>query len=140
VIGAAALTAMAFFAITRFPDELHTRQLQWSNQHAYTRKTAMATVGRENGVSWTFLEFVAHRVPEHDSFAVVIGPGRLSSAPQSLAQWFLMPRHEEYGRPCSADWIVFFGHEPRLEGIALGHVARFERGLSLAKVTASCTH
>jgi hypothetical protein len=139
LVSVAAFVAIAFFGITRFPDELHTRQLQWKNQRADTRSTAMDVVERENGVPSGFLRFVARRVPAGDSFAVVIGPGRISSAPQSLSQWELMPRREEYGRLCAARWIVFFGHAPRVQGVELAPAVRYAAQLWLARVKAPCT-
>jgi hypothetical protein len=137
-IAALAIAAIAFFAVTRFPDAVHTRGLQWSNQRAYSGPRALAEVERENGASAVLFDLARKKIPEHATFAVVAGPSLHSSAPQSFAQFELMPRLEEYNRPCRADWVIFIAHEPVLPGALLDRVDRGAEDSSVAHVKRKC--
>jgi hypothetical protein len=137
-VAALAVAAVAFFAVTRFPDALHTRTLQWSNQRAYSGQLALAEVERENGASPILLQLARATIPERATFAVVAGPSIHSSAPQSFAQFELMPRREEYTKPCRADWVIFVAHRPLLAGSVLDRIDHSSKGSSIAHVKTKC--
>jgi hypothetical protein len=137
-VAALAIGAITFFAVTRFPDALHTRRLQWRNQRTYSGTRALAEVERENGAPAVLFDLARKKIPEHATFAVVAGPSLHSSAPQSFAQFELMPRLEEYNRPCRADWVVFIAHEPVLSGAFLDRIDRRAEDSSVAHVKRKC--
>jgi hypothetical protein len=139
-IAVLAIAAMTFFAVTRFPDALHTRRLQWSNQRVYSGTRALAEVERENGASAVLFDLARKKIPELATFAVVAGPSLHTSAPQSFAQFELMPRLEEYNTACRADWVIFIAHRPVLLGSLLDRIDHVAEGSSVAHVKRKCVN
>lgn len=135
---AVAVALLIVAGLTRLPSELSTRHTQWTNQRGYDAAGAEAEVQRSYGVEPAFLEFANRKIAPGASFTVFIGPAVKSSAAHSWLQWALMPRIEEYGLPCRAEWIVLFGLEEPPGPIKIASRTAFAPGYSVARNEAPC--
>ena len=139
-VAAVALLALTALAMRQVPSELNDRRLQYRNQAPFDASSSQAEVQGSVGVDPKFLDFVNRQLPPLASFYVVAGAAITTSAPQSWAQWSLMPRIELYRRPCGAEWLIFFDASPRLAGVRTGEPVRFGTSNDwLAQVEGRCT-
>lgn len=136
---AAVVLAVGVLGLTRLAAEVHTRNYEYVVERGVTYHVAEARTQTSVGVDPAFLVFLERHLPLQ-SFYMVTGPSIKTSGPQSWAQFELMPRIEEYNKPCRARWIVFFASAARIDGVAIGHpVLMFKPGYSLAKNVSPCT-
>lgn len=130
---------IVLLAFRELPSGASTRRAQFNAQRSYDEQSSLAAAQRGVHVAPGFLAFLDARLPPRASFAVVAGPRIHTSAPHSWAQWQLLPRVEDYARPCKAAWLVFVDHPPRLAGLKAAQTAQYVPGYSLARVAAPCT-
>jgi hypothetical protein len=143
VAGAAvgvAVCVLVGLTLRAIPTELNNRRLQYRNQSAFDAGSSELEVQRSVGVDGRFLAFAATELPPRTTFYVTAGKSITTSAPQSWAQWALMPRVEEYLTPCRADWILFVESTPDVDGLRLAIPRRFGSTNNwIARVKAPCT-
>lgn len=137
---AVAVCILVGLALRQLPSQLNDRRLQYRNQSAFGAQSSEAEVQHAVGVDAGFLAFAAERLPPHATFYVTVGAAITTSAPQSWAQWALMPRIEEYRTPCRANWILFVEASPHLAGVRTAPPTHFGAGRNwIARVEAPCT-
>ena len=141
VAAAGVVLVIAVLGLTRLPASLRSRNAEYkanaSLSYVQAERAAQATVGADP----KFLDFLAKWIPETARFYVIAGPTVHTSGPHSWAQYVLMPRIEEYYRPCAAGWVVLVAneHPGHVDGVKFGKILAYKPGYAAARNLSRCT-
>ena len=142
IAAAAVVFAIAVLGLTRLPSSLHSRAAERKADSGVSYVQAERAAQANNGADPKFLDFLAKWIPKTARFYVLAGPSITTSGPHSWAQYVLMPRLEEYNRPCAAGWIVLVANEHvgHVDGVTLGKpFVTYKPGYAVARNLSRCT-
>jgi hypothetical protein len=138
VLGGVALLYLLLAGLRMVPGQLHSLSESYRSGSRFSSfQQSERDVQKSLQVDPGFVSYVSRHLPRGDPFFVAASPALDNDAPQRWLQFELLPS-VEYGSPCSAKWVVFYGSGAIPEGVRLGKVLAFKPGYGLARVESPC--
>jgi hypothetical protein len=140
LLAGVALLYVLFLGLRAVPGQLHRLNETYRSDSRFSSfQQSERAVQQYWGVDSAFVGYVSRHLPRGDPFFVSASTELTDDAPQRWLQFELLPSIEEYGSPCSAKWILFYGTTVVPDGVELGKVLVFKPGYGLARVESPCT-
>jgi len=142
MVAAAVVFAIALLGLSRLVTSLQVRDAEYHADRGVSYRAAEGQVQAQVGIDPQFIALLARAIPKDGRFYVLAGPKVTTSGPHSWAQYELMPRIEEYWKPCRAKWIVLVDATGagNVTGVRLGKpIVSYKPGYALARNLDRCT-